>query len=42
MLLGIYPNGVMTFVSNLFPGSTPDKFITLKSGLLKQFLGISF
>lgn len=35
-LIGVAPNGVITFVSNLFPGSTPDKIITLKSGVLSQ------
>lgn len=38
VLIGISPNGVVTFVSTLFPGSTSDKVITLKSGLLKQLV----
>jgi len=38
ILLGISPNGVVTFVSSLFPGSTSDKIITLKSGLLDQLV----
>jgi len=38
ILLGISPNGVITFVSSLFPGSTSDKIITLKSGLLDQLV----
>ncbi|CAI6370298.1 unnamed protein product [Macrosiphum euphorbiae] len=37
-LIGIAPNGVVTFVSKLFPGSTSDKVITLKSGLLEQLV----
>jgi len=36
--LGISPNGAVTFVSSLFPGSTSDKIITLKSGLLDQLV----
>ncbi|KAF0748737.1 Uncharacterized protein FWK35_00025099 [Aphis craccivora] len=38
VLVGIAPNGVVTFVSSLFPGSTSDKVITLKSGLLEQLV----
>lgn len=38
ILIGISPNGVVTFVSSLFPGSTSDKVITLKSGLLEQLV----
>lgn len=38
ILLGIAPNGVVTFVSSLFPGSTSDKVITLKSGFLEQLI----
>ncbi|KAF0755907.1 THAP-type domain-containing protein [Aphis craccivora] len=38
VLVGIAPNGVVTFVSDLFPGSTSDKVITLKSGLLEQLV----
>jgi hypothetical protein len=38
VLIGISPNGVVTFVSSLFPGSTSDKVITLNSGLLEQLV----
>jgi len=38
VLVGIAPNGVVTFVSDQFPGSTSDKVITLKSGLLEQLV----
>lgn len=38
VLIGIAPNGVVTFVSSLFPGSTSDKMITLKNGLLEQLV----
>lgn len=38
VLVGIAPNGVVTFVSSLFPGSMSDKVITLKSGLLEQLV----
>ena len=34
-LVGISPGGVVTFVSQLFPGSISDKQLTLKSGLIK-------
>lgn len=37
-LVGIAPNGVVTFVSRLFPGSTSDKMITLNSGLLEKLV----
>lgn len=37
-LVGIAPNGVVTFVSSLFPGSTSDKMVTLNSGLLEKLL----
>lgn len=37
-LIGIAPNGVVTFVSSLFPGSTSDKMVTLKSGLLEKLV----
>jgi len=38
--LGISPNGVVTFVGSIPPGSTSDKIITLKSELQadKSFL----
>lgn len=35
-LIGVAPNGVVTFVSNFFPGSTSDKIITLQSGICSQ------
>lgn len=33
-LIGITPSGATASVSELFPGSTSDKEITVKSGLL--------
>lgn len=38
VLIGITPNGVVTFVSSLFPGSMSDKIIMLKSGLLEKLV----
>lgn len=35
-LVGITPSGVIAFVSSLYPGSTTDKEITIKSGLLDK------
>ena len=36
VLIGVAPNGVITFCSQLFPGSVSDKAITKDSGLLEQ------
>lgn len=33
-LLGIIPSGIVSFDSELFPGSTSDQEITIQSGLL--------
>lgn len=38
VLIGIAPNGTITFVSNLFPGSISDKEITRKSGILNNLI----
>ena len=35
-LVGVAPNGVITFVSDLYPGSSSDKAITTSCGLLSQ------
>ena len=35
-LVGITPSGVIGFVSDLYPGSTTDKEITIKSGMLDK------
>lgn len=35
-LVGVAPNGVITFISPLYPGSTSDKKITQHSGILEQ------
>ena len=35
-MLGITPSGVLCFVSDLFPGSTSDKEITVLSGFLEK------
>ncbi|KAE9522602.1 hypothetical protein AGLY_017024, partial [Aphis glycines] len=35
-LIGVAPNGIVTFCSNLFSGSTSDKILTLHSSLLAQ------
>ena len=33
-LIGISPDGTITFISSLFPGSISDKVLTKKSGIL--------
>ena len=38
VLTGVAPNGVLTFVSRLFPGSISDKEIVQQSGILKHFV----
>lgn len=38
VLLGIAPNATITYVSDLFPGSTSDKSITKDSGILSHML----
>lgn len=35
-LVDVFPNGVVTFCSSLFPGSTSNKKITLYTSLLDQ------
>ena len=35
VLVGISPDGIVTFISQLFPGSISNKELTLKSGLIK-------
>lgn len=35
-LVGVAPNAVITFVSNLYPGSTSDKAIVAHCGILEQ------
>ena len=37
-LIGVAPNGVITFVSSLYPGSTSDKSIVAHSGILSKML----
>ncbi|XP_063059206.1 uncharacterized protein LOC134452647 [Engraulis encrasicolus] len=37
-LVGVAPNGVMTFVSDLYGGSISDKAITADSGVLEQLV----
>ena len=34
MIVGVAPNGVVTYVSNLYPGSISDKAIVQQSGFL--------
>jgi len=38
VLTGVAPNGVLTFVSRLYPGSISDKKIVQQSGILKHFV----
>ena len=35
-LVGVAPNGVITFVSSLYPGSTSDKSIVAHSGIVEK------
>lgn len=35
-LVGVAPNGVITYVSGLYPGSTSDKKVVAASGILQQ------
>lgn len=37
VIVGVAPNAVITYVSNLYPGSISDKAIVQQSGLLKHF-----
>ena len=37
VIVGVAPNAVITYVSNLYPGSMSDKAIVQQSGLLKHF-----
>lgn len=37
LLLGVAPNAVITYCSNLFPGSVSDKAIVQESGILNHF-----
>ena len=37
-VVGVSPNAVITYVSDLYPGSISDKAIMEKSGLLKHFV----
>lgn len=36
-LVGIAPNGILTYISQLYPGSTSDKKIVQMSGVLEHF-----
>ena len=36
VIVGVAPNGVITYVSKLYPGSVPDKAIVQQSGLLNH------
>ena len=38
VLTGVAPNGVLTYISNLYPGSISDKEIVQQSGLLRHFV----
>ena len=38
VLTGVAPNGVLTYVSKLYPGSISDKEIVQQSGILKHFV----
>jgi len=36
VIVGVAPNGVITYVSNLYPGSISDKSIVQQSGFLNH------
>ena len=38
VLTEVAPNGVLTYISNLYPGSISDKEIVQQSGFLQRFL----
>ena len=38
VLTGVAPNGVLTYISNLYPGSISDKEIVQQSGFLQHFV----
>ena len=38
VLIGVSPNAVITYVSNLYPGSTSDRAIVQNSGILHNFM----
>ena len=38
VIVGVAPNAVITYISNLYPGSISDKEIVRKSGLLNQMV----
>ena len=38
VLTGVAPNVVLTYISNLYPGSISDKEIVQQSGLLRHFV----
>ena len=40
-LVGVAPNGVITFVSQGFPGSTSDKMVTAQSGIISHLMVIN-
>ena len=40
-LIGVAPNGVITFVSQGFPGSTSDKMVTAQSGIISHLMVIN-
>lgn len=39
-LVGVAPNGVITFISKLYAGSTSNKSIVQKSGILSHFVAL--
>ena len=38
VIVGVAPNGVITYISKLFPGSVSDKFIVEQSGVLRYLV----
>ena len=41
-LVGVAPNGAITFVSNVYPGSTSDKMVTHHNSVISDYMLVQF